>query len=328
MDEVRAGALVVSLDFELHWGVHDKLALAVYRDNLLGVRAAVPALLDTFRTFDIHATWATVGMLFFENKRELLDGLPAARPAYVRRELSPYALLDEVGEDERRDPLHFAPSLVRQIAAAPHQEIGTHTFSHYYCLEAGQSPVEFRADLEAAARVMRAKIGRVPASIVFPRNQVSAAYLAVCRELGYVAYRGNRDAWAFRPRRDGDESFVRRGFRLADTYLPLAVSNGRTLDAATSPVDLPASRYLRPYRPALRSLDGLRIRRIVLELRAAARHGQLFHLWWHPHDFGRHLRENLAVLHAVLREFAALRARYGMESLAMGEAAARALTGH
>src|SRR4029077_11278699 len=110
------GALVISLDFELHWGVRDKLSVAAYRENLLGARDAVPAMLDVFSEFDVHATWAPVGLLFCEGRREMLDRLPVRRPAYVRRELSPYEALDGVGEDERRDPFHFAPSLIRRIA--------------------------------------------------------------------------------------------------------------------------------------------------------------------------------------------------------------------
>src|SRR5581483_3584546 len=135
----RAGTLVVSLDFELHWGVRDVRRVADYRENLLGVRDAVPALLATFREFGIHATWATVGLLFFETKREMMAALPAVRPAYRRAELSPYGSLADVGGDERHDPFHFAPALVRRIAATADQEIGTHTFSPYYCLEAGQT---------------------------------------------------------------------------------------------------------------------------------------------------------------------------------------------
>jgi peptidoglycan/xylan/chitin deacetylase (PgdA/CDA1 family) len=320
----QGGLLVISLDFELRWGVHDRLGLAGYRDNLLGVRRVVPALLQLFAEFGVRATWATVGMLLLEGKRELLDVLPERRPSYRKPQLSPYGLLREVGESEREDPFHFAPSLARQIAATPGQEIGSHTFGHYYCLEPGQSVAEFRADLEAAVRVTRTKLGVSPRSLVFPRNQVTAPYLEVCRELGFIAYRGNPDAWAYRARREDDESPVQRAVRLADAYLPLTGRNSACLRAEQLPVDVKASRYLRPYASALRPLEALRVRRITGDLRDAAERGRLYHLWWHPHDFGIHLAENLGVLRQVLSCFATLRDRYGMESLTMAEAAERA----
>jgi peptidoglycan/xylan/chitin deacetylase (PgdA/CDA1 family) len=317
------GALVVSLDFELHWGVRDKLGiLGRYRENLLGAREAVPAMLALFAEYGIRATWAVVGLLFAESRREMIARLPARRPRYRRAALSPYDVLDEVGENERDDPFHFAPTLIARIAASPEQEIGTHTFSHYYCLEEGASPDDLRADLAAAIAVTRDKIARTPRSIVFPRNQLDAASLAVCGEVGLTAYRGNPDAWAYRARRDEDESRVRRAVRLLDAYLPVTGSHVRAIPAAADevPVDVAASRYLRPYSPALRHVEPLHLRRITSEMHRAARHGLVFHLWWHPHDFGRHLGENLGLLRHVLDCFRRLQERYGMRSLTMGEA--------
>jgi peptidoglycan/xylan/chitin deacetylase (PgdA/CDA1 family) len=320
-----SGVLVISLDFELHWGVHDRLGLAQYRRNLLGVRRAVPELLQTFASFGIRATWAIVGMLLCEGRRELLDALPERRPSYADRRLSAYRLLADVGDDERDDPLHFAPSLGRLIAAAPGQEVGTHTFAHYYCLEPGQSLAEFRADLEAAVRITRAKLGVTPRSLVFPRNQVAVPCVEVLRELGFVCYRGNPRAWAYRARPDADESPMRRAVRLLDAYVPLTGGHSTALRASAVPVDVPASRYLRPHAAAARAIEPLRVRRITADLREAARRGRLYHLWWHPHDFGARLGENLGVLRQILSCFRSLRERYGMESLTMAEAAERAL---
>jgi len=323
MEVDAKGALVISLDFELHWGVRDKWSVESYKDNLLGVREVVPAMLRLFRESGIHATWATVGLLFFDSKREMLESLPQRRPAYLQPELSPYPALASVGDNEKADPFHFAPSLIRRIAETPHQELGTHTFSHYYCLEAGQSPAEFREDLQAAVQVMRHKLGRPPRSIVFPRNQVSASYVEVCGELGLAAYRGNLDVWAYRARGQQDESLLRRGVRFADAYLPLTATNSTPLRIASDsePVNVPASRYLRPYSAPLRHLEPLRLRRLTSDLQHAARNGRIFHLWWHPHDFGAHRPENLSVLRQILTCFVRLRETHGMESLTMAEAA-------
>jgi peptidoglycan/xylan/chitin deacetylase (PgdA/CDA1 family) len=321
-----SGAFVVSLDFELHWGVHDRLPLATYRENLLGARRAVPAILRSFDAFGVRATWAIVGLLLCESRRELLAALPERRPSYREKQLAAYRLLDMLGDGERDDPLHFAPSLVRAIAATPGQEIGTHTLTHYYCLEPGQSLAEFRADLQAAVRLTQAKLGTSPRSLVFPRNQFAAPHLAILRDLGVRAYRGHLDAWAFRPRAGADESLARRAVRLADAYLPITGRHTTALPAHGVPVNVPASRYLRPYSVARRWLEPLRVRRITAEMEDAARHGRMFHLWWHPHDFGAHLDENLAVLRRLLVCFAALRERFGMESLTMAEVADRART--
>jgi hypothetical protein len=68
----------------------------------------------------------------------------------------------------------------------------------------------------------------------------------------------------------------------------------------------------------------LRRWRVKAGLRAAARRGEVYHLWWHPHNFGTNLEENLAALKSILKEFHRLRDMYGMQSLTMAEVAKKA----
>lgn len=317
-----AGRFVISLDFELHWGVRDHLRVDQYRDNLLGVREAIPAMLDLFKRYETHATWATVGMLFAENKRQLLEAIPERKPRYDDASLSPYDAIErEVGEDESADPFHFAPSLIRQIAATPHQELGTHTFSHYYCLENGQTAEDFEADLRAAIAIS-AQYQDACRSIVFPRNQLNPAYLPVLARCGLRAMRGNSPHWAYAARPHAGESPARRAARLLDTYLPLVSSQRAITRAPEGPADVPASTFFRPFSGKLRRAEPLRLARIEGAMTRAARAGALFHLWWHPHNFGVNLRENLAQLDHVLAHARDLRRCYGFESLTMAEAAA------
>lgn len=50
---------------------------------------------------------------------------------------------------------------------------------------------------------------------------------------------------------------------------------------------------LRPYSPRLSFLEGLRLRRIRHEMVHAAKKGELYHLWWHPYNFGANWRRTL-----------------------------------
>src|SRR3546814_1869217 len=86
---------------------------------------------------------------------ELLARGPEDLPTYADPRLSNYSYLDEVGVSERVDPYYFAPSMVRRILQCPDQEIATHSYSHYYCLEPGQTDDQFRADLRAATAQLR-----------------------------------------------------------------------------------------------------------------------------------------------------------------------------
>jgi peptidoglycan/xylan/chitin deacetylase (PgdA/CDA1 family) len=322
----RPGAFVISLDFELRWGVRDHCPSGdPYERNLHGARATIPRMLELFERFGAAATWATVGLLFAQSQDEVDHFRPAILPSYRDPALFPYD--QPVGSDEEEDPLHFAPSLVDRIAATPRQELATHTYSHYFCTEAGQTVEQFRADMEAA-RAIAASRGIVLRSIVFPRNQHNPSYDGVLRDSGIIAYRGNPHGWMWRFA-DAAESAgsLRRALRLADAYLGITGDGSFGWDDVAQPsglADVRASFLLRPYSPALRHLEPLRLRRLRGAIRSAARRNRLVHLWWHPHNFGLYPAESLGFLERVLEEFRRCREEYGMESLTMADVAEHA----
>src|SRR5262249_50688142 len=89
------------------------------------------------------------------------------------------------------------------------------------------------------------------------------------------------------------------------------------------PLCIPASRLLRPYRPQELFLNKLKIRRVASEMHDAARTGKLYHLWWHPHNFGHFPEQSLRGLRRILEAFDLCRSRHKMESLTMGEIASK-----
>ena len=316
------GIFTISLDFELYWGTRDHRTLASYGSNILGCQTAIPAMLELFEEFEIHATWAVVGFVLFADKEDLGSYVPKVVPEYAEARLNPYPAIDEIGRGDRVREYFFAPELVARIRATPFQELGTHTFSHYYCLEEGQTPAAFEADLTAAREATRAKFGSEVQSLVFPRNQFNARYLELCRRAGIRAYRGNQRSWVYEPKKGAEETKLRRAIRLVDSYINLTGHHGhRVSGAPAQPIDVPASRFLRPWSRSLRLLEPLRLRRIEHDLAHCARHGLLYHLWWHPDNFGANTRENVRFLRGILERFRSLREEHGMRSLTMGEVA-------
>lgn len=318
-----SGIFTISLDLELFWGVRDSRSFGDYEANLLGELDAIRGILDLFQAHGVHATWATLGFLFFKNMAELRQHLPDVLPDYHRQQLSSYRYMDERtwGED---DAYHFAPDTIELIRSRAGQEIGTHTFSHYYCLEEGQTIESFRADLQAAVEIAKAK-GIPTTSLVFPRNQGNPAYLPVLDELGIACYRGNENASFYKPRNKQGQSSMVRALRLLDAYINLSGYNTYSLEecARSHPFNIPASRFLRPYARSLSPLESLRLRRIKRAMRDAATSNRLFHLWWHPHNFGADLKQNLAFLQKILAYYNELNQRYDMQPCNMGEIAAQ-----
>ena len=316
---MKKGTFIISLDFELHWGVSDHRTVESYYENLKNTPAVVEKLLELFAQRHIHATWATVGMLFCHNKNELNAFVPAnLRPSYVHDRLSNYKVAETAGRNELEDPFHYANSLIKKIITTPGQELATHTFSHYYCLEPGQVADQFYADILAAIKIT-SREGVQPISIVFPRNQYNDAYLDKCRQAGIKAYRGNLSSWLYRAEAKSSESRIKRLFRLADSYLPVSGYRLVTPQISNSMLNIPGSCFLRPYNRKLSGLEWMRLRRIKNEMTKAAEKGMTYHLWWHPHNFGKNMQQNFQILDSVLAHFESLSEKFGMESLNMKE---------
>jgi peptidoglycan/xylan/chitin deacetylase (PgdA/CDA1 family) len=325
---MQTGLFVISLDFELLWGVRDKRTIESYGRNIRGVRQVIPSLLELFDQYSINATFATVGFLFARDKQELLRHQPAILPEYGENKYSPYAndYLKSVGNSEKEDIYHYAETLIKQIQQHPKQEIASHTFSHYYCLENASLP-SFECDLMSAKNIA-ATYNIELKSIVFPRNQYTKEHIDICKNLGFIAYRGNEQSTMYKPRKNEEQSRLIRAARLVDSYLNITGHQTSTIKKKENIVDIPASRFLRPYSPKLKMLDKFRLKRIQNSMTFAAKHKQVFHLWWHPHNFGIHLHENLSFLEEILKHYQRLNLEFGMENKNMKTIAEEILEPH
>lgn len=319
-----SGALVISLDFEKMWGVRDVKNVGQYLPNLYGVQEAIPAILSLFTQYQVHATFATVGFLFAKDKYELKRQIPAVKPTYNKPHLSPYIHhIDTVGENEKTDPLHFGWSLIEQIINTPNQELACHTFSHYYCLETGQTIEQFKADIDAACAIAAENNIKLE-SLVFPRNQFNAACIAIIAKRDFYAYRGNESSWLYQARTGESESNWRRAGRLMDSYFNLSGHNSYSwneLAGSRKPYNIPSSRFLRPFNKKMRFAEARRLRRILTDMTFAAKNNRIYHLWWHPHNFGKDLKENLNFLERIFQHYIYLENQYGFLSYTMKEVA-------
>lgn len=316
-----AGNFIISLDFELHWGVADVWQLEDRLAYFDTTRKSIPMVLDSFNEFDIHATWATVGYLFAKDKKQLRSFFPDELPTYVNQRLSNYTLFDQnkVGENEQDDPYHFAPSLIDLILKTPHQELGTHTFSHYYCNEEGQSITQFNSDLRAAQDIAKENFGITLKSLVFPRNQMNSRYLEIAKQNGIKVVRSNPDVWFWKMKSKGIGLI-----RAFDTLIPVSKTltfNNNFYQNERDVLCLPASRFLRPYTSKEKSVQKIKVNRIKSEMLYAAQNSRNYHLWWHPHNFGYSLEENMQMLTSILEYYKELHKKYNITSKSMIEMA-------
>ena len=208
--------VVISLDFELRWGVHDvRQQFERIPAESGGGEACSSGALTLFAERQIRTTWAAVGALACQSWDEYFERAPEP-PRYANRALAvkrEYADLDPDGE------LHFAPDLIDAIRATPGQELGTHTFSHLYLREPGITADDVAADLAAVSQLYGERYGATPKSLVFPRNQ--PAFIDVIRANGIKIWRGNPGPWYYDCEDTEHNGALARSFRLIDGINPL-----------------------------------------------------------------------------------------------------------
>jgi hypothetical protein len=140
---------------------------------------------------------------------------------------------------------------------------------------------------------------------------------------GIICYRGAQQIWFHKPvTQKSYKKISKRIFRLLDHYINITGSNGYDLNKMPQPYtikNIPQSRFLRPWSARLSLLEKLRIRRIKNEMTNAAKTGKMYHLWWHPHNFGNDVEKNLDILKQLINHYKNLERRYGMKSMNMLE---------
>lgn len=311
-----AGKFIISLDFELHWGGAHQWDLKKMHNYFLDGRKAVVQMLDLFQQHQVRATWATVGYLFAKDKEQLLSYCPDLKPSYTNGNISAYHYFDQVGKNEQEDPFHFGGSLIQEILNTPGQELATHTFSHYFCTEEGQTVAQFEADLKAAQKIADENFGIFSKSLVFPRNQYNPEYLKIVRENHIQTLRSNPDVWFW------NKSYGKFTplFRAADTLISISSGlsfDGKDLEINHDILEIPASRFFRPYIKKEEFFQALKMKRIKTEMLQAAKNNKIYHLWWHPHNFGNDLQRNMLQLKEILAYFTELKELYGFQSANM-----------
>jgi peptidoglycan/xylan/chitin deacetylase (PgdA/CDA1 family) len=317
----KNGLFIISLDFELHWGVFDALSLDEYEKNLKAVPSVINRLLELGEKYNINYTFATVGLLFNQNKNQLLESLPDIKPKYLENKFNSYNLIPILGNSEIEDPIHYAKSLIDLIATYPNHEIASHTFSHYYCREKGQDVEAFEADLIAFKNI--AQLNNVNLkSIVFPKNQVNNEYLDICSAYGINTYRGTEKSSLYQSRPQEKTNLLIRFLRLLDTYVNISGQNIYTIESLYNQknINLPSSRFLRPYNSKLSFFEHYKISRITKAMKLAAKTNSIYHLWWHPHNFGDNIEENFKNLEKIFIAYKKLNMEYNFESNTMQNA--------
>jgi peptidoglycan/xylan/chitin deacetylase (PgdA/CDA1 family) len=286
------GALAISIDVELAWGIWDKPAPDYHARCAARELGIVDHLVATLARHRAPATWAIVARLL-----ERDDGKASTTP--------------------HGEKIWYAPEVIERISRDPHQEIGSHSYAHVYFGETDREVL--RADL-AAARAVHDR-HRLPfTSFVFPRNQV--AHLDLLRDAGIKVFRSIDHGW-YQTIRSRVGTLAGRLANLVDKALPVPPSAVHPIHHANGLVELPSSMLLFA-RNGLRRIvhPEVLVAKARLGLAAARRTGGIFHLWFHPSNFYHDTERQLAMFDRIVAEAARMRDAGELAIRSMGSYAA------
>lgn len=306
--------LVISIDFEMFWGISSAEKFNSYGRRIELEWEAIPRILKLFEIYQISATWAIVGMLLCRNIAEWRE-FSAMLKVHNLIKKNPNLYLEDYVQSNQK--LFFAVDLVEQIQNAKNQEIASHTFSHPIACGHPTSLKYFDDDCRLQNYVLN-RIGVNPVSIIFPRNAINKDFINLAATYGIKTYRGNPLNWVYR---NGDfisYGYAGRFMRKLDGYIPLTKTNipAEIQHEINGVANVPASRFFMPLT-GINLIDYFQINRIQAEMTQAAICGGVYHLWWHPHNFGGNVNRSILYLEKILQHFSRLRSSHGMESFSM-----------
>ncbi len=285
---METGALCISIDLELAWGIWDKPSADYHARCAEHERTIIEQLVALFEKYDVRATWAVVGRL-----------------------------LDK--DQTRADKIWFAPDLVeRVVQSRVAHDVGSHSYAHVYFGATDRE--QLRADLAEARRV-HDEHGLPFVSFVFPRNQV--AHLDLLREVGIRVFRSVDVGWHTTVRERLGKT-AGRVANLADKLLPVIPAVVGPIDH-DGLVELPSS-MLFLGRSGLRRVVPARslMTKGWLGLERARRQNRVFHLWFHPSNFYYDMPRQMETLETMLRRACTLRDRGELAIRTMSDFATRA----
>lgn len=259
----------LSIDLELLWGRHD-LNFQPLVESSLDERRIIAKLLELFKQYQIHVTWAIVGHLFLDQCKKV-EGIP--HPEITSFDNSAWLKNDPLSNIDK-DPLWYGTDLIELIQKYPDQEIACHSFSHPDFTEKRMN--KRWAESEIASCVALAKnLGLTLKSFVYPRNQIG--FLELLPNFGLRCYRGVDPLEPHLP------SPLKKIRQLID--LIMVIPHSCSIYKNDKLTNVPASMYFLSSRGWRKRLPkGVRFRLAKAGIDQAIERGEVFHLWFHPID--------------------------------------------
>jgi hypothetical protein len=274
----NTGYFIFSLDTELGTGYFDKDEdrKTIFSPDGSRERASISRILEMMEEYQIIATWAVVGHIFYERCEE-------CEICPILEWKGKYKSFDEAYQTNH--PLWYGSDVVDMLLNQKiKHEIAFHGYTHetFNTMSREKAEVEIQEFIRVASRK-----GVIAKSIVFPRNKVG--HLDLFKKYGFLCYRGEESL----PLITRNKYIVGKVAKSLDHILGISTPPIYELKdfVDENMVNLIATQHLFGFnRKTDLLLDSwgvpnLRIRRITRAIKKAALQEKVAHIWAHPWEF-------------------------------------------
>lgn len=315
------GLFIISLDYESMWGaIFNEPVYKGYENRTREIKRIIDSILSLFMKHDIHATWAIVGGLACNSKEEACRLAPVNICSLNGNE-SLAGFIENLKQEE--SDYYFQKDVVSKICKVENQEIGTHTFSHFYMYEHRNPEDKIDKELTSSKSILGEFCDEIN-TLILPKNQVDNIAIEEMKKQAIKNIRGVQVSERFNNR-----NLIGKVMRFIDAYIPICGKNqySRSEIIKDGYFDIRASRFWRTYDSRLSMFEALKIKRIKNEMKKAALNGEIYHLWFHPHNIGTDIECNLRQLESILTHYSNLNEKYGFTSCNMNECSESVIKG-
>jgi hypothetical protein len=306
------GYFIFSLDTELSVGFfdYDRERHEIFSKDGQRERGSIRSVLSLCEKYNIAATWAIVGHIFYESC-EYCQRCP------IQAWKGKYQSYEEAYGTAH--PLWYGADVIQNILSSPQpKEIGFHGYTHQVFTESKMNAEDAQFEIDEWKR-LASRHDLTATSLVFPRNAIG--HLDVVKDSGFLCYRGHDRIPRLYELIPILESF---DHILSLSKLPIYDVDASAIDP-NGLVCLPGSQHLFNYNRSMEiildklNFHKLRLNRIFKGIRKAATEGKMVHLWAHPWEF--RTEKDIEKLDAILSFAAAEIAKGSMRSVTMTEMA-------
>lgn len=273
---MKKGTIIISIDFELLWGLTDSNPSESVYVRLRKVTEVVDKILALFGKYEIHATWAIVGSITYTGLKELKNALNLKDNNKFSVNSNYALLLKEMIPND--DNILFTPQSISSIQNITGQEIQNHSFLHIYSNQTNEEL--FKYDLNRSHIRFKELNLPTPNFYVFPRNNYTFSRLKILSKNGYKSFRGY-DSFLYT-----SNNYFIRIIRRFESLFPVEFRRSKLIfHKGLNMYEFKLSRFLRTFSRPNSIPSKLHYKKIRNGIDNAIKHGGLYHLWFHPHNF-------------------------------------------